>query len=93
MLEEGEGCARGRVRLPSLSLTIYRGKGEGGRPPQIQSEEGAAARGVSLPPKARGAPPLGFPQTLGAWALGGLAPSPLRAGSLPPTAHKALRGR
>ena len=24
---EGEGCARGRVRLPSLSLTIYRGKG------------------------------------------------------------------
>ena len=36
---------------------IYRGKGEGGRPPQIQSEEGAAARGVALPPKARGAPP------------------------------------
>ena len=27
VLEEGEGCARGRVRLPSLSLTIYRGKG------------------------------------------------------------------
>ena len=24
---EGRGCARGRVRLPSLSLTIYRGKG------------------------------------------------------------------
>ena len=24
---EGEGCARGGVRLPSLSLTIYRGKG------------------------------------------------------------------
>ena len=23
----GRGCARGRVRLPSLSLTIYRGKG------------------------------------------------------------------
>ena len=30
MLEEEEGCARGRVRLPSLSLTIYRGKGGGG---------------------------------------------------------------
>ena len=28
VLEEGEGCTRGRVRLPSLSLTIYRGKGE-----------------------------------------------------------------
>ena len=27
VLEEGEGYARGRVRLPSLSLTIYRGKG------------------------------------------------------------------
>ena len=26
----GEGCARGRVLLPSLSLTIYRGKGRGG---------------------------------------------------------------
>ena len=26
VLEEGEGCARGRVRLPGLSLTIYRGK-------------------------------------------------------------------
>ena len=30
MLEEEEGCARGRVWLPSLSLTIYRGKGGGG---------------------------------------------------------------
>ena len=30
MLEEGEGRARGRVRLPSLSLTIYRGKRGGG---------------------------------------------------------------
>ena len=23
----GRGCARGRVRMPSLSLTIYRGRG------------------------------------------------------------------
>jgi hypothetical protein len=29
-LEEGEGCARVRVRLPSHPLTIYRGKGRGG---------------------------------------------------------------
>ena len=27
-LEKGESCTRGGVRLPSLSLTIYRGKGE-----------------------------------------------------------------
>ena len=58
---EGEGCARTWVRLPSLSPHIYRGKGEGDRPPQIQSEEGAAARGVALPPKARGAPPFRVP--------------------------------
>ena len=28
VLGEERGCARGRVQLPSLSLTIYRGKGE-----------------------------------------------------------------
>ena len=28
----GEGCTRGGVRLPSLSLTIYRGKGWRRRP-------------------------------------------------------------
>ena len=27
---EGEGCARGRVWLPSHPLTIYRGKGRAG---------------------------------------------------------------
>ena len=47
-----------------------------------------------MPPKASGKPPtLGFP-TLGAWgeAQGG-RPSPLRAGSLPLSAHGALRDR
>src|SRR3954464_13860751 len=53
-LGEGEGCASTWVRLPSHPLHIYRGKGEGGRPPQIPSEEGAAARRGSLPPKAKG---------------------------------------
>ena len=50
--------------LGAAALTpphIYRGKGEGGQPPQIQSEEGAAARGVALPPKARAAPPFRVP--------------------------------
>ena len=28
----GRGCAKGRVRLPSLSLTIYRGWEEGEAP-------------------------------------------------------------
>ena len=71
-----EGCAREEVRLPSHPSTIYRGKGEGGRPPQIQSEEGAAAKGGCLAPQGKGgAPPLGFPQTLGAWALGGRRPA------------------
>ena len=30
VLEEGEGCAREEVRLPSHPSTIYRGKGRGG---------------------------------------------------------------
>ena len=58
---------------------IYRGKGEGGRPPQIQSEEGAAAKGGCLAPQGKGgAPPLGFPQTLGAWALRGVGAQPTK---------------
>ena len=82
-MEEGEGCARTRVRLPSHPPHIYRGKEEGGQPPQIQSEEGAAAKGGCLAPQGKGgAPLLGFPQTLGAWALGEEAPSPLRGWSL-----------
>ena len=47
-----------------------------------------------MPPKARGKlPPLGFP-TLGTWgeAQGGRT-SPLGAGSLPLSAHGALRDR
>ena len=47
MLEEGEGCARGRVWLPSLSLTIYRGKGEGGGALGFP-RGGAAATGETL---------------------------------------------
>ena len=30
VLEEGEGCARGEIQLPSHPSTIYRGRGEGG---------------------------------------------------------------
>ena len=47
MLEEEEGCARGRVRLPSLSLTIYRGKGGGGGTLGFP-RGGAAATGETL---------------------------------------------
>ena len=75
-LGEGKGCAKTWVRLPFQPPHIYRGKGERGRPPQIQSKEGAAARGGCLAPQGKGgAPPLGFPQTLGAWTLGGRRPA------------------
>ena len=47
VLEEGEGCAKGRVRLPSLSLTIYRGKGGGGGSLGFP-RGGAAATGETL---------------------------------------------
>ena len=47
VLEEGEGCARGRVQLPSLSLTIYRGKGGVGGALGFPSG-GAAATGETL---------------------------------------------
>ena len=46
MLEEGEGCARDEVRLPSLFLTIYRGKGGGGG--ALGFPRGAAATGETL---------------------------------------------
>ena len=68
-MEEGEGCARTWVRLPSHPPHIYRGKGEGGRPPQIQSEEGRRPGGC-LAPQGKGAPPLRVPpnpQAHGPW--------------------------
>ena len=36
---------------------IYRGKGEGARPPQIQSEEGAAAKGGRSATQVKWSPP------------------------------------
>ena len=92
---EGEGGARGCGAAALPPPSIYRGPG-GAPALEIRSKGGAAAkwggRGA-LPPKARGNSPLGFP-TLGAWgeAQGG-RPSPLRAGSLPLSAHGALRDR
>ena len=47
MLEEEEGCAGGRVRLPSLSLTVYEGKGGGGGALGFP-RGGAAATGETL---------------------------------------------
>ena len=54
---------------------------------------GGGGQGGNLPPKSSGAPPtLGFP-TLGAGEAHGGCPSPLGAGSLPTSAHGALRDR
>src|SRR3954465_5583488 len=61
----GEGLRLQLCMQPSPHPSIYRGRGKGGRPPLDGSRGGAAARGRGLAPQARGAPPLGFPQTLG----------------------------
>ena len=61
VLEEGEGCARGEVWLPSHPSTIYGGKGEGGPAPLDPIWWGGGGQGRWLAPQARGAPPLGFP--------------------------------
>ena len=84
----------GAAALPPPSL--YRPPGGGAGPGRWDLKGGRrpqGGEGVALPPKARGNSPLGFP-TLGAWgeAHEG-APSPLGAGSLPTSAHGALRDR
>ena len=56
--------------------------------------EGRRPGGGGLPPKQGGAPPFRVPpnpRRMGPRGFG--APAHLGAGSLPPTAHKALRGR
>ena len=56
---EGRGCTLDVVLQPSPCPSIYRDKGEGGRPPLDVIERGGKGRGLA--PQARGAPPLGFP--------------------------------
>ena len=101
MLEEGEGCARGRVRLPSLSLTIYRGKGGGGALGLPRG--GAAATGETLdgfgrphpwetcPQAGRGGCPRGGAPTSPRYVRGvGRGAQPLSGLVCPlPLAHKA----
>ena len=76
MLEEGEGCARGRVRLPSLSLTIYRGKGGGGGALGFP-RGGAAATGETLDGFGRPHPLGILPPKPGGVASLGVVPPPL----------------
>ena len=47
VLEEGEGCAREEVRLPSHPFPIYRGKGRGGG--TLGFPLGAAAKQIGSP--------------------------------------------
>ena len=75
---------------------LYIGPLGGAGPGRWDLQGGRRPRGEGLPcpPRQGGSsPPLGFP-TLGAWgeAQGG-RPSPLRAGSLPLSAHGDLRDR
>ena len=76
MLEEEEGCARGRVRLPSLSLTIYRGKG-GGEGALGFPRGGAAATGETLDGFGRPHPLGNLPPKPGGAAALGVVPPPL----------------
>ena len=77
VLEEGEGCARGRVLLPSLSLTIYRGKGGGGGALGFPYGRGGGHRGN--PRWVWAPPPLGnLPPKPGGVASLGEAPPPLQ---------------
>ena len=77
---EGKGCARtsGAAALPPPH--IYRGKGEGGRPPQIQCEEGAAAKGGRSASQVKWRPsPLGFSPSHAHGPWGGWCPWPIKA--------------
>ena len=98
LLREGE-VLQGRreapkavLLLPSLPL-LYRPPGRGGRRPGSHLQGGAAARGKLTPQGKWGAPHprVSNPRRRGE-AHGG-CPSPLRAGSLPTSAHGALRDR
>ena len=76
---EGEGGARARVLLPSLSPTIYRAKGEGGGAALALPPRKGAAREESILPKAprRCLPPLGLFLSLISWRMGLLGLVPL----------------
>ena len=69
----GEGCARQGVRLPSLSLTIYRGKGGGGGTLGFP-RGGAAATGETLDGFGRPHPLGNLPPKPGGAAALGVAP-------------------
>ena len=94
VLQGRRDAPKAEILLPSLPPFIWAPwEGGAGHNP---SRARAAAKGGNLPPKASGAPPppppLGFP-TLGAGEAQGGRTSPLGDGSLPTSAHGALRDR
>ena len=89
-----EGAAPGEgVRQPSHLPSIYRGKGEGGRPPPDGSRGGRQPRGEACPPSQGGAPFRIFPNPRRMGPRGRRRPAHLGASSPPYSAHRALRGR
>ena len=70
---EGEGCARTWVRLPFHPHIYIRAREKGADPLRSNLRRGGG-QGGCLAPQGK-PPPLGFPQTLGAWALGGRRPT------------------
>ena len=101
LLRERERCCRGGGRRPRLCVAALPpalyigplGRGAGQNPSRVGGAATKGWKGVACPPRQGESSPLGFPN-LGAWgeAQGG-RPSPLRAGSLPLSAHGALRDR
>ena len=63
---------------PPLTPLFIGRRGKGASPSRWDLEGGGGQGEGACPPSQGGRPLYGFPQALGAWALGGMAPSPLR---------------
>ena len=72
MLGRGGAAPWERYGCPPTPPLYIGARERGAGPLRSHLVGGAAARGRWLAPQAKGAPPFRVPQTLGAWALGGV---------------------